>query len=288
MNSVQLKNVALSNGETYGYRYRPGGDRTIVLVHGNLASSKFFEELMCRLPGEFTAYAPDMRGFGASTYNQPISEIKDFTDDLKLFVDHFNLEQFDLLGWSTGGTVSMLLCSTYGHLVDRLFLVASVAPSGYPVFGKDKSGQEVQLVTKQDFKNDPVRKSMQEAIENKDREFFTELWRSQIYNKKVPPKDIFEKQVEETLKQQNLLDVYYVLARFNITDTFNGVAEGTGEINKIKAPTVVVHGKEDLVVPAANAGMIKTLLQAKAELFLFDECGHSPFIDQLDELLALI
>ncbi len=73
--------MLLQNGETHGYRYYPGGDKVIVLVHRNLASSKHFDTLMEVLPEEYTIYAIDMRGSGISTYNKPISSLRDFAEE---------------------------------------------------------------------------------------------------------------------------------------------------------------------------------------------------------------
>ena len=114
MKDIKLKRITLPNGETLGYRHYAGGERVLVLVHGNLASSKFFAELIQALPDTFTVYAVDLRGSGTSTYNRPLDDLRDFAGDLKLFADALNLKTFDLLGWSMGGAVSLLFTSSYG------------------------------------------------------------------------------------------------------------------------------------------------------------------------------
>lgn len=38
-----LQQQALANGETITYRQRPGGNELIVLVHGNMTSSKHWD-----------------------------------------------------------------------------------------------------------------------------------------------------------------------------------------------------------------------------------------------------
>lgn len=42
MKAIELKRVELTNGETYGYRYYSGGEKVIVLVHGNLATNCWY------------------------------------------------------------------------------------------------------------------------------------------------------------------------------------------------------------------------------------------------------
>lgn len=98
-----LKKVLLSNGETIAYRERAGGDELIILVHGNMTSSKHWDVLMEELDGRFTILSPDLRGFGQSSYNKRVSHIRDFSEDLNLWVDALGLKDFTLVGWSTGG-----------------------------------------------------------------------------------------------------------------------------------------------------------------------------------------
>lgn len=288
MKNIQLGKITLANGENYAYRHYAGGARTLVLVHGNLASSKFFEELIEKLPQEFTVYAMDLRGFGDSSYNQPLDDLRDLAGDVKLFVDELGLKKFDLLGWSMGGAVSLLFCSHYGEMVERLFLVCAIGADGYPSYAALESGEKVQLVTRQAIREDATKRKMAEAIDQGDADFYRELWSSAIYNRRKPEPAVLEVHVQETLKQRNLFDVYYCVAKYNITDQFNGFSMGTGEIGRIKVPTIVTHGKDDLLVAEKKAEYMSEALGGETRLVVWDECGHSPFVDRLDELVALI
>lgn len=42
------------------------------------------------------------------------------------------------------------------------------------------------------------------------------------------------------------------------------------------------------MVPIATAKDLKNSLGENADLVLLDNCGHSPFVDQLEKVLALI
>ena len=101
--NIKLKEVNLPNNETLGYRIRKGGDKTLLLIHGNMTSSKHWDIFMENFNEDYTIIAPDMRGFGISTYNNTIDSISEFAEDLELFVQTLKLEKFDLMGWSTGG-----------------------------------------------------------------------------------------------------------------------------------------------------------------------------------------
>ena len=139
MAQVYLKKVELPNGETLGYREREGGHELVVLVHGNMTSSKHWDILLEQMPEEYKLYALDLRGFGSSTYHQPINSLKEFSDDLKLFVDALQLRDFTLVGWSTGGGVSMQYSADYPEHVKKLVLLASASTRGYPFYGTGTS-----------------------------------------------------------------------------------------------------------------------------------------------------
>jgi pimeloyl-ACP methyl ester carboxylesterase len=104
----------------------------LVLIHGNVASGRFFEELMCALP-EYHIIAPDLRGFGASEA-RPVDAtrgVRDYADDLSELIAALGLGRVHLLGWSLGGNVAMQYCiDTPGH-VRTLTLLASGSPYGY-------------------------------------------------------------------------------------------------------------------------------------------------------------
>jgi len=288
MKNIEIKKISLLNDETHTYRQYIGGDKVIVLVHGNLASSKFYEELIQELPEEYTAYAIDMRGFGGSTYNRSIDTLRDFAGDLKLFVDELKLEKFDLLGWSTGGAVSMLFCSSYSYMVNRLFLIDSAGVSGYHSYAVSSDGSKTLLKSRKEFQEDPSKVELLNALKKKDKEYYKNVWSAAIYNIKKPEPKIFDEQMEESLLQKNLMDVYYGLSKFNISDYYNGLAMGTEEVNRVTVPTVVVHGEDDLLVSVDEAKELKGSIGDNARLELVKNCGHSPMVDAPDILLKVI
>lgn len=288
MKPIEIKNTTLPNGETYRYRYYSGGEKVLVLVHGNLASSKFYDQLIEDLPEDYTVYAIDLRGFGGSTYNRPIDTLRDFAGDLKLFVDELKLTKFDLLGWSTGGAVCMLFCSSYEYLVNRLFLVASAGISGYPIYGLNKEGKKVLLRSRKEIEKDEAILQILQALEREDTEYFKKIWTAGIYNKKQPETEVYDAHIEECLCQKNLTDVYYGLTRFNISNYYNGISMGTEEVDRIHVPTIIVQGEDDLLISIDKANELKVGIGDNARLILIKNCGHSPMVDAPELLVEII
>ncbi|SDY42796.1 Pimeloyl-ACP methyl ester carboxylesterase [Proteiniborus ethanoligenes] len=292
MSEITLNSVKLSNGETYGYRKSGEGNKVLVLVHGNMSSSKHWDLVMENLPSDYTTYAIDMRGFGVSSYNTPINSLKDLSEDLKLFVDAIGLKNFYLAGWSTGGGVAMHFSIDYPEHVEKLILVESVGIKGYPIFKKDVNGQPIIgefLNTKEEIAKDPIQVvPILSAYENKDRNMLRATWDALIYVFGKPEEERYEAYIDEMLKQRNLVDIDYSLVHFNISDEHNGVVEGSGGVHKIKAPTLVIQGKEDIVVPMNMGIGIAEGIGEKARLELLDNGGHSPMTDDLDRFMNLI
>ena len=111
------------------------GSTPIVLVHGNVSSSLFFQDFMLTLAasGRYTLYAPDMRGFG-DTETLPVDAtrgVRDFSDDLDALVRELGLNSFHLFGWSLGGNIVMQYAIDYPGTLRSLTLQAPGSPFGF-------------------------------------------------------------------------------------------------------------------------------------------------------------
>ena len=111
------------------------GDIPIVLVHGNCASSLFFQDFMLALAAtnRYIIYAPDMRGYGDSETLavDATRGVRDFSDDLDAFVQALGLQRFHLLGWSLGGNVVMQYAIDHPGKLRSLTLESPGSPFGF-------------------------------------------------------------------------------------------------------------------------------------------------------------
>lgn len=114
-------------------------DQTVVLIHGNVSSSLFWQELMQDLPGDLRVIAVDLRGFGASE-SLPVDAtrgVRDFSDDVHGALAALGIESAHLVGWSMGGGVVMQYA--IDHPVRSLTLQAPVSPYGFGGTRRDGS-----------------------------------------------------------------------------------------------------------------------------------------------------
>lgn len=118
------------------------GDETLILLHGNISSSLFWEDTIKSLSEQYRIFALDLRGYG-ETEALPIDAtrgLRDWSDDVRSFIEALNPSgPVHLLGWSMGGGVTMQYTIDYPKDVKSLLLVNPISPYG---FGgtKDVSG----------------------------------------------------------------------------------------------------------------------------------------------------
>lgn len=289
---IAFKKVNLPNDETLTYREREGGEQPVLLVHGNMTSSLHWDVLMEKMDARYKLYAVDLRGFGGSTYNKRITSIKDFASDVKLFVDAIGLKDFSLIGWSTGGAVGMQFAADYPGYCQKLVLLASASTRGYPYYGSKEDGTidlENRLKTLEEIEQDKGKTiPFQAAYDNNDREFLKGVWNSLIYTHKQPEPEQYERYIDDMRTQRNLADVYHALNTFNISAVHNGLVEGTNQAKDIQIPVYILHGDRDYVVTRPMQEEIMADLGEHATFIELKDCGHSPLIDDLDQLLKVL
>lgn len=113
--------------------------RTVVLVHGNVSSALFWQEIMLALPVDLRVIAVDLRGFGGSG-SQPVDAtrgLSDFSDDIAALLRELDISSAHLVGWSMGGGVAMQYA--LDHPVLSLTLQAPVSPYGFGGTRRDGS-----------------------------------------------------------------------------------------------------------------------------------------------------
>lgn len=106
-------------------------EQTVVLIHGNVSSSLFWQELMQDLPSDLRVIAIDLRGFG-DTESLPVDAtrgVRDFSDDVHATLTALGIETAHLVGWSMGGGVVMQYALDHPTL--SLTLQAPVSPYGF-------------------------------------------------------------------------------------------------------------------------------------------------------------
>lgn len=288
---LEKKYMDLPNGEKIAYIEKGQGDKVIVLIHGNFSSCYHYEPLYKRIPDDYRVIAPDLRGYGDSSYNTPIDTLHELADDVVLLLKELGIEKAVVGGWSLGGCVAQSLAARYPSMVEKLILIGSGSAKGYPVFKKSATYENLVgsiYETKEELATDPVTVvPMVMCQKNKDFKTMENIWNLTIYTAesgKRPTDEENEVYITETLKQVNLVDADWALMRFNISDTTSFYSQGEDIAKNIVCPVLAINGKQDITVPeimtSENRQAIKGIIQK-----YYDDCGHSVPNDQ-PELLT--
>jgi pimeloyl-ACP methyl ester carboxylesterase len=110
----------------------PADGIPVVLIHGNLATCRFYEHLLPGAPERYRFIAPDMRGFG-DTERVPIDAtrgLRDWADDTHALVQALGIDRpVHLAGWSTGGAA--IAAYAIDRPVASLTFIDPVSPYGF-------------------------------------------------------------------------------------------------------------------------------------------------------------
>ena len=292
MKEYPVNFVELPNGERLAYRCAGHAERKLLLVHGNLSSSVHWQRVIEQFEPYFTIYAPDMRGYGESSYNKSFDSLRELAEDIEAFVNLLEIDSFSVVGWSTGGAVALELAANLGERIEKLVLLDAVPPTGFPMFKKDENGMAIHsqlLETKEEIAADPVQIiPVLEAFKSGNRDVLRRIWDSAMYNLNQPPQEEYERFIDGMMQQRNLVDAYYALLTINMTSRVGRSAVGSGRLERVKCPIVMLHGEKDLVIPFSWAQATVELIGEKAKLISFPNCGHSPHTDEPETVLAAL
>ncbi len=280
--------VKLENGETLAYLEQGKGDKTILLIHGNLSSSLYYLPLFNELPANIRVLAVDLRGFGDSTYHTKFSSLKDLADDTALFLKALSINKAVIAGWSLGGGVAMELAASYPDLVEKLILINSTTHKGYPIFKKDAAFKPLigqVYASAEEMAGDPLQvKPVIDALQVNNTGFMTYIYDLTIYTVNKPTIEDSVLYISETMKQRCLPEADYALATLNMGSTPNFYRAGDNSIAKIHCPVLHFWGNKDLTVPEYMVLENIEALKNHSTYVKFENCGHSPLVDKPKEL----
>ncbi|MDR0832138.1 MAG: alpha/beta hydrolase, partial [Bacillales bacterium] len=250
---IEKKFINLANEETIAYIQKGNGPEIILLLHGNMASSSTMLTLIEALQDRYTVIAPDLRGFGDSSYNKSFKSLKDLAFDMLLFCDYLKLNKVHVLGWSTGFGVALELAILKPSLVKSLFSLEGMSLKGYYSIKKDAFGNEIPHTLYPSYQvmneNEGMR-ALQDAINRNDYEFVKNMWLKLLLVVKPISNEELDLYVKETLKERCQLDINWCWVNFNISDEPNLYTQGNSTYHQITCPITLTLGENDnIVVP---------------------------------------
>jgi pimeloyl-ACP methyl ester carboxylesterase len=237
----------------------PGGV-PVVLLHAWLDSRRYFDQLLALLPERIRAFAVDQRGHGDATKPAEGYQLRDFADDIGAFMDAVGLDAAVLAGASSGGYVAQRFA------VDHPGRTLALALLGSP---RSLRGPRPAFADVLATLEDPI-----------DAAFVRELNEGMV-GRELPDETM------QLLCEGNLKVPAHVWR-----DAFEGLlaAEAPLDTGPISAPTLIVWGARDTLLPRADQEAMAAEIPG-ARLVIYDGVGHLPVIEAparvADDLTAL-
>lgn len=256
----------------------------VLMIHGNLATGRFFEHVMDAAPDRYRFVAPDMRGFG-DTEPLPIDAtrgLRDWADDARALMESLGIEgSIHLVGWSTGGAAVAHYAIDRPDQVASITLIDPVSPYG---FGGSRETDGIPCFD--DYAGSgggTGSPEFAERIANNDRSEESPLSPRNVINSSYwsaehrEPKEREDLLVDEVLKSVTGEDGYP--GDMVPSENWPGVAPGTrGILNALSAkycswveivdidpkpPILWTHGTADIVISDTSGWDLAVLGQAE-------------------------
>ncbi|HET6965209.1 MAG TPA: alpha/beta hydrolase [Acidimicrobiales bacterium] len=136
--ATAVSGIVQAGDEALLYYEACGSGPAILLVHGWMMSTRFWDRQVEALSGDFTVVAMDFRAHGNSGKVLHGHTIPQYARDVRTVVERLELESVTLVGWSLGGAVVLDYWSHYG--ADRLSSLSLVDMTPCP-FSSDAWNQ---------------------------------------------------------------------------------------------------------------------------------------------------
>jgi pimeloyl-ACP methyl ester carboxylesterase len=236
-----------------------GQGRPIVLIHGWPLNADMWDYQADKLVDQgFRVVSYDRRGFGRSSQPGTGYDYDTFADDLAVLLEHLNLENAVLVGFSMGGgEVARYMSRHGGKRVGKAVLVSAVTP----YLLKDESNPEgVDGSVFDGFIADL----------EKDRPAFLASFGKQFYGVGLLNFSISSDYLAWTQNlalQASLRSTIACVKAFSTTDF-------RADMKAFTVPTLVIHGTKDATVPFEVSGEKAAKLIAGAHLKTYEGAPH--------------
>lgn len=116
------------------YYQKLGKGHPLILLHGHHQDGGVFDKLVAPLSLYYTVIVPDMRGHGLSE-GQASEHYQTEVEDLRAFITELKLNKPYILGFGSGGLVTLSLAAQAPDLVSKI-IVAGTYVNGNGVNAK--------------------------------------------------------------------------------------------------------------------------------------------------------
>ena len=217
-----------------------GTGKPVVLIHGWLSSGRTWEyQVPVLVENGYRVITYDRRGFGKSSQPWNGYNYDTFATDLHLLLEHLDLKNVTLVGFSMGGGDVARYIGTYGtNRVEKVVFAGAVPPFLYKSADHPEGVLDDEAI--QGFENG-VKNDRLAFLDEFTRGLFATGDRTDLVSE---PFRLYNRDIAAGASPKGSLDC---IAAFSKTDF-------RGDLAKFNISTLVIHGDSDAMVPFEYSG----------------------------------
>jgi pimeloyl-ACP methyl ester carboxylesterase len=244
------------------------GQLPVLLLHGSgpgVSAAANWRPVIPALREQRRVIAPDQLGFGATATGDKHSYGRAaWTDHALSLLDELGIEQCDVIGNSMGGAIALSLAVARPAAIRRIVLMGTMGiamplPSGLATIWSYRPGVE----------------AMREVIG-----LFA-------YNRSLITDELVQLRYESSLNPP-VRDSWEAMFPHPQQRWVDDLALSGAELNSVGQPVLLVHGRDDKVVPWRSSSEPMTDLLPDCRLHLIGGCGHWTMIEKTAEFLGVV
>ena len=256
-----------------------GAGQPIVFHHGwPLSADDWDAQMLFFLQQGYRVIAHDRRGHGRSSQTADGNDMDTYAADVAALTEHLKLKGAVHIGHSTGGGEVARYVARYGGdgRVAKAVLIGAVPPIMLKT-AANPGGLPIEVFD-----------GFRAALAANRAQFYRDVPAGPFYGFNRPGAKASEGVIANWWRQGMMgsaLAHYECIKAFSETDF-------TEDLKKIEAPTLVMHGDDDQIVPIADAALLSIKLLKKGELKVYPGFPHGMATTHADvinaDLLAFI
>ncbi|WP_201574550.1 alpha/beta fold hydrolase [Psychrobacter sp. H8-1] len=252
----------------YTLNYHDQGEgEAVLLIHGSgpgVTSWANWRGIIPDLSERLRVIAPDMLGFGYSKCpDDKVLDTDAWVESLISLLDALQIERASIVGNSFGGAIALALAKKYPERANKLVLMGAAGLSFPLTDGLDKV-----------WGYQPTVEAMRGLME-----VFA-------YDHSIINNDLVQMRYEASIRD----DVQTRFEQLFPEPRQAGIemlASSEDEIRSLPHSTLIIHGRDDLVIPLEVSERLLRLI-SKSQLHVFGECGHWVQIEKAEEFTQLL
>lgn len=260
------KNVKTGDFNTNYLETGEGNPGTpVVFMHGSgpgVTAYANWRGILPILGEQFHCYAPDMVGFGFSDRPEGFEYgCQKWADQVVDFMDALGIEKAHLVGNSFGGSNALRLITQHPDRVDKLVLMGSMGVD----FGIEE-GEGLDAIW-----------GYEPSVENMTKCIQTMAWGDELKSNTSLAETRYHASIQPGFHES--FSAMFPAPRQRWVQAQTSPAD---QIRAIQHETLVVHGREDKVIPLSNSYALHQMIP-RADLLVFSHCGHWTQIERQDD-----